>query len=708
MNCRPTHILWVIALALLCCTAHIPSFAREADSVRAKKLTDSLRSYLKSQVVVTGTRNEIRLKDSPVRVEVIGKERISTTGMTDLGDLLKEQPGMLISGSVRSGIQMNGLGPDYTLILIDGQPIIGRVAGVLDLSRISVGNIERVEIVKGPMSSMFGSEALAGVINIITKRPTDGINGSVMLQGVTRGPLEARVEGGWGSNDVEVSGFINLKSSPAFSLPLDSLSIPYAAFTDGTAHLKAQWKFAKGWTARGWLRLFGSETQGSFIESVAGQIAQNSGSVTQWDASSTLGVEYQSGRARLTVNAYGSTFNERYNFDVTQGAAGSTDDLQRRIARLYSQYDVQLGAANRLTVGGEVLYDDIDGSRYRDSTGTHPFYRTGVAFAQWEGMPLEWISYVLSARYDGNNIFGDAISPRFSLLWKPGEHIRMSGSIGTGFKAPDFRQLYVTFSNRLAGAGYDLIGAERLGNSLQPERSVSYDLALRYEDGQRELSSRVSLLYSAELRAFRNDLNNLIEFYYVQTINNRDVYSYRNISRAFTQGIEANLRLALAKENGAMYTIMGGYQYLDANDVQILEAIDKGQAGTIAGPLQREDYHGLWGRSRHSGTVRVQYDAPDRLWSANVRAQFVGRYGDESLDKNGPVISDPPRKVLDRDDEFVAGYVVLNVGGTYTLDIAERRVVVGAGINNILDRFHPTLIPSLVGRQGYFQLTVQL
>jgi outer membrane receptor for ferrienterochelin and colicins len=157
-----------------------------------------------------------------------------------------------------------------------------------------------------------------------------------------------------------------------------------------------------------------------------------------------------------------------------------------------------------------------------------------------------------------------------------------------------------------------------------------------------------------------------------------------------------------------MYTIMGGYQYLDANDVQVLEAIANGQAGTIAGPLRREDYHGLWGRSRHSGTVRLQYDAPERLWSANIRAQFVGRYGDESLDKNGPVITDPPRKVLDREDEFVAGYVVLNMGGTYTLSIAERRVVIGAGINNLLDRFHPTLIPSLVGRQFYLQLTVPL
>ena len=276
---------------MLLLAVSVPAGAREADSVRARQIIDSLRTYVKSQIVVTGTRNEVRLKDSPVRVEVIGKERIAATGMTDLGDLLKEQPGMLIAGSVRSGIQMNGLGPDYTLILIDGQPVIGRIAGVLDLSRISVGNIERVEIVKGPMSSMFGSEALAGVINIITKRPSDGINGSVMLQGLTRGPLEARVEGGWGSNDLELSGFINIKRSPAFSLPLDTLSIPYAAFTDGTSQLKAQWKFAKGWTARGWLRLFGSETQGSFIESVAGQIAQNTGSVTQWDASSTLGVE---------------------------------------------------------------------------------------------------------------------------------------------------------------------------------------------------------------------------------------------------------------------------------------------------------------------------------------------------------------------------------------------------------------------------------
>ncbi|MFM8456214.1 MAG: TonB-dependent receptor plug domain-containing protein [Ignavibacteria bacterium] len=111
------------------------------------------------------------LKDSPVRVEVIDKKQTVSTAMVNIGDLLREQSGMMLTNNVRTGIQMMGLGADYTQILIDGQPMIGRVAGVLDLSRISVGNVERVEVVKGPMSSLYGSEALAGVINIITKKP---------------------------------------------------------------------------------------------------------------------------------------------------------------------------------------------------------------------------------------------------------------------------------------------------------------------------------------------------------------------------------------------------------------------------------------------------------------------------------------------------------------------------------------------------------
>ncbi len=681
----------------------------EADSLSARRITDSLRAVDARQVVVTGTRNEVLLKDSPVRVEVIGQERIKTTAMVTLGDLLKEQTGLLMTGNVRTGVQMNGLGPDYTLILIDGQPMVGRVAGIIDLDRVSVGNVDRIEVVKGPMSSMYGSEALAGVINVISKRPPDGISGSAQVQALTRGPIDSRAEVGFAEGNVEISGFLNYRNAPSFSLPLDTLQIPYAGYQDGTAQAKVQVRVDDHWKVRGWLRLFGTETRGTFIESVFGQIAENSGSVEQWDLSSTIGAEWISGRARLTMNAYASSYQERYNFDVAQGEGGLTDDLQRRIARLYTQYDLIFGESNRMTLGGEFLYDDISGTRYTlpdDPTRT-PFYRTGVAFAQWEGQPNDDLSYVLSARFDGNNVYGNALSPRLSLLWKPGDHLRLSGSIGTGFKAPDFRQLFVVFSNRLPGAGYDLIGAAQLGNDLEPERSVSYDLSLRYVDGQRDLSATTSILYSAEIRAFRNDLRNLIEFYLAGTVDERNVYSYRNLSRAYTQGLEANMQLALGVSDVGAFSTTIGYQFLDAADVEVLDAIDAGTAGTIDKPLTREDYGGLWNRSRHSGTLRLQYDTEDRLWSMNVRFQFVGRYGDESLDKNGIVISDPPRKVLDRPDEYVHAYTVMNLAATRTLMLDNGwQLTIGAGANNLLDQFHPTLVPGLVGRQYFLQLRV--
>jgi outer membrane receptor for ferrienterochelin and colicins len=79
-----------------------------------------------------------------------------------------------------NGIQIQGLNPDYTLILIDGEPLIGRYAGTLELSRITTGNIRKIEIVKGPSSSLYGSEALAGVINIITDQPlVDKLNAGI-------------------------------------------------------------------------------------------------------------------------------------------------------------------------------------------------------------------------------------------------------------------------------------------------------------------------------------------------------------------------------------------------------------------------------------------------------------------------------------------------------------------------------------------------
>ncbi|HMU71025.1 MAG TPA: TonB-dependent receptor plug domain-containing protein, partial [Chitinophagales bacterium] len=288
--------------------------------------------------------------------------------------MLREQTGVLLQNNVRTGVQIMGLNPDYTLILIDGQPMIGRVAGVLDLSRVSVGAIERVEIVKGPMSSLYGSDALAGVINIITKKPALGWSGRLYSQYLAKGPSEVQAEGGYGGDIIDISAYLNAKRAPAFDLIQNSnnrvITSPFAGFTDYTGQIKSKWYASDNVSVMADARLFRSESTGKFVESFFGQVAQNEGAVIQDEQSATMSTEWSHGKARLTAQLYGSNYTERYEFDTVQGNNSRTDDLLRRIARGYVQYDVLWNLKNRFTFGAEYHIDDIGGARYPDK----PFF----------------------------------------------------------------------------------------------------------------------------------------------------------------------------------------------------------------------------------------------------------------------------------------------------------------------------------------------
>jgi outer membrane receptor for ferrienterochelin and colicins len=676
---------------------------------------------------VTGTRNEVLLKDSPVRVEVIDQKQTVSTAMVNIGDLLREQTGMVLTNNVRTGIQMMGLGADYTQILIDGQPMIGRVAGVLDLSRISIGNVERVEVVKGPMSSLYGSEALAGVINIITKKPESGFSGMAFGQYLDRGPSELRSEVQYGSSSFDLSGFFSMKNARPFTLEQDTLRVPYQGFSDQTMHIKSKWQASNTIQLGADMRYFQSESRGAFIESFFGQIASNEGSVRQEDLQGTGYAIWTHGKARLNAQFHYASYKERYNFDTVQGDAGSVDDLSRGLARSYLQYDVIWNEKNRFTFGMEYTVDDIGGSRYPDN----PYFATFSGFAQWEGNPTSWISYALSARYVDNSAYKQdglqesnvlsAITklsnPKLAVNIKIDEGIRIHTSIGTGFKVPDFRQLYVQFSNRLGGAGYDLIGARRLGLDLQPERSVSMDLGIILDDWSTTLFSKdFPIKGFAECRVFHNTLTNLIEFYFTgnnpQT--NQSVYSYRNISRASTQGLEMTLRMSHVipgHESGELnYSF--GYQFLDTRDLEVYDAIEKGMAGTIDPQTGRfkkltvENYGGLWFRSVHTGTMRIGYDNRNSGISASIRAQFIGRFADEALDKNGPVHNN--RKVPDLDAEYVPAYTIVNMGLSkdFALSNISGALRITLGINNMLNVMNLRSMPNLLGRQ--FSVSTQL
>ena len=123
------------------------------------------------EVVVTGTKTERRLEDTPVITEVITRSEIEATGAENIGEVLEHRVGIVVDRDAHGdGVQLQGLDSDYILILLDGEPQVGRIAGKLDLARIGVENVDRIEIVKGASSALFGSAAMGGVINVITRK----------------------------------------------------------------------------------------------------------------------------------------------------------------------------------------------------------------------------------------------------------------------------------------------------------------------------------------------------------------------------------------------------------------------------------------------------------------------------------------------------------------------------------------------------------
>ncbi|MEP5272574.1 TonB-dependent receptor plug domain-containing protein, partial [Maribacter dokdonensis] len=136
-------------------------------------VTDSILSQELDEVIVTATRTARQLSSLPLPVTLVGKKQIIKSGTVRLNEILNEQTGIITvtDESGFQGVQIQGIASDYILILIDGVPLVGRSAGNFDLSRLTVGNIKQIEVVKGPSSSLYGSEALGGVINIITEKP---------------------------------------------------------------------------------------------------------------------------------------------------------------------------------------------------------------------------------------------------------------------------------------------------------------------------------------------------------------------------------------------------------------------------------------------------------------------------------------------------------------------------------------------------------
>ena len=188
---------------------------------------DSIITENLDEVVVTATRTVRQLSSLPLPVTLIPKEQINRSGVTRLNEILNEQTGIVMTPDATigggEGVQIQGIASDYVMILIDGVPVVGRSSGNLDLSRFAIGNIKQIEVVKGPSSSLFGSEALGGVINIITEKPnTDDISGQISHRAATFNNQNSTINLNQRKGDLGYSLFVDRLSTDGFDLTPNS------------------------------------------------------------------------------------------------------------------------------------------------------------------------------------------------------------------------------------------------------------------------------------------------------------------------------------------------------------------------------------------------------------------------------------------------------------------------------------------------------
>lgn len=496
-------------------------------------------------VVVTGTRSEHAQGDSPVATEVIDAATIARSGATSAADLLERVAGIQTSRSAfGASVALQGLDPTHTLVLVDGQRMIGRKDGVLDLSRISADRIERIEIVKGPGSTLYGSDAMAGVIHIITRRPD-----------------APRFDG-----DVRYGGFRTLDSSASFERRGDRVG----SVTTGGFHWQDPYDLDPSDPAEDGVGLdqvdvsqkllfdvgpgFDLEASGSYLtrgtharEEAGGGAAFDRINRVE-EATAQLTETALAGRTKVTFSQYATLFRDQFFYDQL---GSNREDQYEDNRQTLGELDATVTSA----VGDHVATAGLEGFLEHNvsprlSVPQADRSRAAVYVQDEWTVVDDRLDLLPGFRYDVDSQFGGAPTPRLAGAWFAGDDVVVRANYGLGFRAPSFKELYLLFEN--PAAGYVVVGNPQ----LEAERSRGGTVGVELDPGRATLA----------VQAFHNDVTNLISIELDESggFSATQRFVNVNVDHAVTMGVDANGSVRLARD--AVSLRLGG-QLLRTRDL---------------------------------------------------------------------------------------------------------------------------------------------
>ncbi|MEZ4795997.1 MAG: TonB-dependent receptor [Flavobacteriaceae bacterium] len=663
---------------------------------------DSLITHELNEVLITATRTIRQLSSLPMPAQIISKKDIKSSNSVRLNDILNEQTGLTTVPDFGGGegIQLQGLDSQYTLILVDGVPLIGRSAGTLDISRISVGNIKQIEIVKGASSSLYGSEALGGVINIITETPKLGLKGELNYRLGTFNVNDISTTINYKKEKFGINTYLNHYSSNGYDLNDNDNLNTVEPFSNYTLNTKITYDFSENTN----LLLTGKYfTQNQNY--IASTSLKGESEINEWNSHAKLSHTY-SKKWSSYFEFYATRYKAKDFLNEDNGSRFSNSFYNQLLMRPEIRATYNLNAANNFIGGIGLSHETLD----RTDFTIQPKFNSPYIYLQYDVDLNEKINLILGARFDSHNKYKSQFSPKAAIRYEISNKLAVKTSIGYGFKVPDFRQLYFDFTNATVGytvLGYNAVNTaipklEEQGeianivvpisefeNELNPENSVSINIGLDF---------KASPEIKFSLNTFRNNIDDLIDTRVIANkTNGQNVFSYYNVNRVYTQGLEFNTTWKPSYK----LKISGGYQLLFAKDKNAEKAFKNGEVFARENPtspsfqLKKDDYFGLYNRSRHMANLKLFYDLPQWNLDTNLRGTYRSKYG--LIDSNG-------NSYLDTYDDFVNGYTIIDFAINKTL---HNNYQLGFGIDNLFNFTDTQNISNIAGRIIYGKLNIQ-
>ena len=635
---------------LLLPTAVLPdSVAAEsaAPSVVTPLPADSIadEAFDLEEVVVTGTRTPKLLKDTPVQTLLITEKQIERTDATNVEDLLSQElPGVEFSQAMNQQTHLNfaGFGGQGVLFLVDGERLAGETMDDVDFSRLDMTAVERIEIVKGASSALYGSNAGGGVINIITRRGRKpwqvNLNARVgkhheQRYGATVTTNSSRFTNTFTANYTYLSNY-NVHSAPE---PLTRVITTVYGHRTWNFKDRLTWRPLEGLSLTGRLGYFFREVKR--VEDTPERYRDYSAGLKgEWRISDDDHLELS-----YSFDQYDKSDLHRLSgLDIR-----SYSNVQNAVRGVYSHY---LREADVLTAGADLMHDYL---MNRNLQGRSRSQTSLDAFLQYDWVPAERWEVVGAVRYD---YFSDGhlnrFTPKISARFQPISNLNLRAGYGMGFRAPSLKEKYYDFDM----AGIWIV----LGNpALKPETAHNFNLSADYTTGN----------YNLTATAYFNRVQDKISTglpYYLPGDASQLYLNYINLDR---------------------YTVWGG-------DITAQAAWANGWSAKLSYAYTNEHV----ARDKEGHTANNQY-IPARRHSLTVRAGWTHSFGEAyalAVDLNGRVLSGVVNKEYKNYYDISAGtvdvhypaYTLWKLSTTHTFGSRLKLTVAADNLLNYRPRYY--------------------